>query len=364
MTDDELAILWLDYFDFMSYKKKQNILDLFLSPSDLLYAENIFDNSSKIREILNQDEFSIITSSLGRTFAEKLTEDLDKYNISFTTLYSSDYPAFLKHIDTPPFVLYYQGDKSLFNSNCLAIVGSRHVTSYGKMVTEKFTKGLVEAGFTIVSGLANGVDTIAHSVTLDNHGKTIAILANGLPDIYPPTNTMLAKRILENDGLIATETRPHKHPEAYMFPIRNRIISALCKGVLVTEAQEKSGVIHTKNYALEYGKDVFAVPGSIFNISSVGSNRMIANNQAKAVLDIEDVLREYNIEYRTVQQEMPLIEGSSESVILNILKNGEKSFQEICDLSKLNAKEINSVLTLLAIKGKVKKMAGNVYFLC
>ncbi len=363
MTDDELAIIWLDYFDFLGYKKKKMFLDLFLSPSDMLYSENIFDNASQIKTIISSEEYSLLIGLLGRTFAESLVEDMKDCGISFTTIYSSDYPQSLKDIDTPPFVIYYMGDKSLLSTQCLAIVGSRHITSYGKMVTEKFAKALSMAGFTIVSGLASGVDTIAHTVTLDVHGKTIAVLAGGLPDIYPPTNTSLAHRIVSEGGLILTEARPHRHLESFLFPIRNRIISALSKGILITEAQEKSGVIHTKNYALEYGKDVFAVPGSIFNTSSSGSNRMIVNGQAKAVIDVDDILSEYSLHYQPVQQRIEIKVDGDEGKIIEILKSGEKTFQEICDISGIDAKSLNSILTLMTIKGEVRKMAGNVFFL-
>jgi len=131
-------------------------------------------------------------------------------------------------------------------------VGSRHITNYGKIVTEKFAKELSLSGFTIVSGLAAGVDTVAHKTTINQLGKTIAVLAGGLDEIYPSSNTALAQDIVDSGGLLITETRPYKKADTYMFPIRNRIISALSKGILITEAQEKSGVIHTKNYAIEW----------------------------------------------------------------------------------------------------------------
>ena len=133
--------------------------------------------------------------------------------------------------------------------------------------------------------------------------------------------------------------------------------------MLITEAQEKSGVIYTKNYAIEYGKDVFAVPGSIFNICSKGTNRMIANMQAKPVLDVSDITREYNVEYKVVQQTIDIYDGNEEKII-KLLKDGEKTFQEICDNTHIDAKTLNSSLTMLVIKGKIKKLAGNVYFLC
>jgi len=241
-------------------------------------------------------------------------------------------------------------------------VGSRHITNYGKIVTEKFAKELSLSGFTIVSGLAAGVDTVAHKTTINQLGKTIAVLAGGLDEIYPSSNTALAQDIVDSGGLLITETRPYKKADTYMFPIRNRIISALSKGILITEAQEKSGVIHTKNYAIEYGRDVFAVPGNITSIASVGANKIIANGQAKAVTCVEDILEEYDMSFIPKQATFQNY-SMLDSLVIDCLKQGPKAFQELIDLTKLDAKTLNTLLTTLLIRGIIKKLAGNVYHL-
>ena len=147
-----------------------------------------------------------------------------------------------------------------------------------------------------------------------------------------------------------------------MFPIRNRIIAGLSRGVLITEAQEKSGVVHTKNYAIDYGKDVFSVPGSIFSVTSAGANRIIVNSQAKAVMDVEDILDEYKINLKKVKSKAENF-TMEESLIIEALKQGEKTFEELKEVTKFETKRLNSLLTTLLIRGLIKKLAGNVYYL-
>ncbi|NCB48624.1 MAG: DNA-protecting protein DprA [Clostridia bacterium] len=361
MNDDEMALLWLDYFDFVTYKKKEKLLEMVNFEKDLLSYNFLSLNKDRLKEFFSAEEIDILIKHSGKEFATKIEKDYLSMGILILTKISQNYPQNLLDIDTPPFVIYYKGDEKLLKSDCFGIVGTRHISSYGKAVTEKFTRGLADAGFTIVSGLASGVDTLAHSTTLMCKGKTIAVLAGGIDEIYPVSNTRLAEEIVKNGGLIISEVRPKKRPDSFMFPIRNRIISALSKGVLVTEAQEKSGVIHTKNYALDYGKDMFAVPGSIFNLTSVGANRMIVNGQAKAVLDVEDILCEYNITKKKKEESYNL--SIEESLVIELLKGGEKTFQEIVESLNMEVKKVNTLLTMLSIRGIIKKLAGNIYYL-
>lgn len=355
-------LLWLDSFDFLTYRKKEKFLELFEDIQQIFNINNLKDKKESLLKIITDDEYNILKNQLTEKCVIDLLKNLEDKGINYITYYSKEYPNTLKNIDTPPFVIYYKGDISLLNTDCFSIVGSRQITSYGKMATEKFTKDLVKADFTIVSGLASGVDTVAHTITLAEKGKTIAVLAGGLEEIYPATNTNLAEQIIKNKGLIITETRCGKKTDAYMFPIRNRIIAGLSKGILITEAKEKSGVIHTKNYALEYGKDVFAIPGSIFSLTSIGTNRMIVNGQAKAVITTDDILEEYGI---SLQKKAKAVYNYSleESIIINLLSSGEKTFQELAEQSKLAVKTLNSLLTTLSIRGIIKKLTGNIYYL-
>ena len=352
----------MDSFPFMTYHKKQKLFEVFKQPLDIFNKSYFSKKKQEVMTFLDDEQYKKIADNIDEKYYSKVLEKLENLKIKYITLFDDDYPELLRNIDTPPFVLYYKGDRELLNSLCIGVVGSRKITNYGVMVTEKFTKELIKYGFTIVSGLAYGVDTLAHTETLKNKGKTIAVLAGGLDKIYPKANSHLADDIVKGGGLLVSEMPPNTRLEAHMFPIRNRIIAGLSKAILVTEAQETSGVMHTKNYALDYGRDVFAVMGSIFSESSRGANKMITLGHAKGVSQIEDIIEEYNL--------APLIEkkeekdlSSPEQAIIDFLQGGEKSFQEIVDGTGLGVSTLNTLLTKMTIKGVVKKLAGNTYFL-
>ena len=206
---------------------------------------------------------------------------------------SGDYPKQLKEIYEPPLKLYILGNKDLLKQRGVAIVGSRKPTEYGKKVALQFAKELSENGINIISGLALGIDSYAHLGALQSRGpgKTIAILGSGLDEIYPKQNTELAKQIISSGGCIITEYPLKTKPQKLHFPQRNRIMSGLSKGVLVVEATEKSGSLITADFALEQGKEVFAIPGNIISNTSVGTNNLIKQG-AKLVTNYEEILEE------------------------------------------------------------------------
>ena len=203
------------------------------------------------------------------------------------------YPQQLKNIYNPPNKIYVLGNKEILKESGIAIVGARRATEYGKKVAFKFSKELSASGINIISGLAVGIDTYAHLGTLQQEciGKTIGVLGSGLDVIYPKQNINLAKEILKRGGCIISEYPLGTKPEKIHFPQRNRIISGLSKGVLVVEASEKSGSLITADFALEQGKDVFAIPGDIWKLTSIGTNSLIKQG-AKLVNDYVDILEE------------------------------------------------------------------------
>lgn len=206
---------------------------------------------------------------------------------------SKEYPEQLREIYDAPLKLYALGNKEILKQTGIAIVGSRNATEYGKKVALQFAKDLSKNGINIISGLALGIDTCAHLGTLnsDSVGKTIAVLGGGLDEIYPKQNVELAKQIIKNRGCIISEYPLETKPEKLHFPQRNRIISGLSKGVLIVEASEKSGSLITADFALEQGREVFAVPGNISSFTSVGTNNLIKQG-AKLVASYEDILIE------------------------------------------------------------------------
>lgn len=206
---------------------------------------------------------------------------------------SEEYPEQLREIYDAPLKLYVLGNKEILKQSGIAIVGSRNATEYGKKVALQFSKDLSRKGINIISGLALGIDTSAHLGTLNSNsiGKTIAVLGGGLDEIYPKQNVELAKQIIKNGGCIISEYPLETKPEKLHFPQRNRIISGLSKGVLIVEASEKSGSLITADFALEQGRDVFAVPGNISSSTSFGTNNLIKQG-AKLVTSYEDILIE------------------------------------------------------------------------
>lgn len=208
---------------------------------------------------------------------------------------SEDYPEQLRNIYDPPLKLFVIGNKKILKQKNVAIVGTRNATEYGKKVALQLAKDLSKNGINIISGLALGIDTYAHIGALEkNKGKTIAILGSGIDELYPKQNIELAKKIIYSDGCIVTEYPLGTKPEKLNFPKRNRIISGLSEGVLVVEAKDKSGSLITADFALEQGREVWAVPGNIFDSTSIGTNNLIKQG-AKLISDYTDILETINM---------------------------------------------------------------------
>ncbi len=217
---------------------------------------------------------------------------MEQNNIDIISIEEKDYPKLLRNIYNPPISIYIRGNKEILNKPTLAIVGCRQATNYGKYVAQNFSYNLSKSGFIIESGLARGIDKYAHQGTIMAKGKTIAVLGNGIDTIYPKENINLARQILALDGAIISEYPLGATPEKMNFPMRNRIISGMSNGVLVVEAKEKSGTLITTDFALEQGRDVFAIPGNINSENSVGTNELIKQG-AKLVTKWEEIVEEY-----------------------------------------------------------------------
>lgn len=359
-NSNEKALIFLSMFE-LTYKKEQEILSLFNEPKDLIL--NFFTRKKEIETLFERgstDFISKIEKALQDKVLDSFIRNLTEKEIVVLTPYSKNYPENLKNIEQPPFTLFCKGDVSLLNSEGIAVVGTRSPTSYGKIITEKFCKGLVENDFTIISGLAYGVDSISHQTALQNNGKTIAVLGGGFNNIYPSANENLAKRIVEK-GLLISEYNPSFKPTIYSFPFRNRIIAALSKGVLITEAGEKSGSLHTKEFALEMGKEIFAVPGNITSSMSKGTNRLIRTAQGACVLSYEDIVCVFHQKVITSSKSEYKQVGIEEGLILNILEKEEKSFEELQTEIGLQTSKLNSMLIMMQIKGLIKQTPGNSY---
>jgi len=286
----------------------------------------------------------------------------EREGVSIVTCEDPGYPERLRRIYDPPPLLYIKG--SLEGTDIpVAVVGSRNASPYGRYVTERLCRELAQRGVTIVSGLARGIDTCAHRGALSARGRTIAVMGCGIDVIYPPENELLAERILDAGGAVVSEYVPGAEPSKGNFPQRNRIISGLCAGVLLVEGAENSGAMITVNLATEQGRDVFAVPGSIYSPLSAAPNRLIQLG-APPALSGWDILEHYRWASRPAKPApgAPLPElDEEESTLVTALREQELSFDELCSLGKFPAAKLNSLLTMLVLRGIIVKAPGGLY---
>jgi DNA processing protein len=292
---------------------------------------------------------------------EKLFLELAKEKIEILTINDEAYPTQLKEIASAPPVLYIRGDKNILNNKSIAIVGSRKFTEYGRRVTENLTRDLARAGLTIVSGLALGIDGIAHRAALDADGITAAVLGTGIDDatIYPREHFNLAKRIIENGGALITEQPPKTPSLKQNFPARNRIMAGLALGTLVIEAAESSGSLITANFALEQNREVFAVPGDIFSPQSAGSNLLIKKG-AKLVNSAADILEEFSLSRSQPELPLKIFEPRSneEKTIWKFLSNEPLHIDKISKMTRLDTATVAAILATLEIEDAVKNIGG------
>jgi len=290
-------------------------------------------------------------------------ERLDKAGIKVYTFQDDDYPARLREIFDYPPIIYLKGELSLQDEWCIAVVGTRRATVYGKQVTQEIVENLARNKITVVSGLARGIDTIAHRAALEAEGRTVAICACGLDSVYPPENAALARSIVENGALISEYPLGAK-PRADNFPRRNRIMSGMSLGVLVIEADEISGAVITAHMALEQNREVFAVPGSILSPMSRGTNTLIQEG-AKLVRNCTDILEELNLTANIQQLEMKEMVPTTETedLLLKQLSSEPVHVDAVCRSSGLPVATVSSNLAIMELKGLVKQVSTMNYVL-
>jgi len=291
-------------------------------------------------------------------------ERLERYQVMALNSEDPRYPQRLREIYDYPPILYLRGNSLTQDEPCLAVVGTRRPTVYGRQVAEEMVRDLAQCKVTIVSGLARGIDSIAHRSTLDVQGKTVAVLASGLDNIYPPENTKLARAIMEQ-GTLISEYPLGIRPKPEHFPMRNRIMSGLSLGVLVIEAGEKSGALITAMQALEQNREVFAIPGSILSATSRGTNELIQQG-AKLVCNFNDILEELNLAAAAPQQlsiKEFIASNENENIILKQLSAEPMHVDEVCRRSGLSMAEVGSTLSMLELKGAARQIGNMNYTL-
>lgn len=294
---------------------------------------------------------------------ETYAEAIKKNGIKWVSVFDGDYPNLLKQIYDPPTILYYQGEFPSQEVGSVGVVGTRKMTGYGKVATEQFTQGLINAGLTIVSGLARGIDSQAHLTAVEGKGKTIAVLGGGLNRIFPPENRGLANKIASGFGAVVSEFPPNYPALAGNFPARNRIISGLSLAILVVEAAQGSGSLITARLALEQGREVFAIPGPVTSALSKGPIDLIKQG-AVAVFSPDEILEELGInrlqdtDYR-VQNKREISE--EERQVLAVLENENRHIDEIGRQLHFASPKISALLLKMEISGLVSSIGAGIY---
>jgi len=312
------------------------------------------------------DEASVRSISRHKTrySPEHYLEILERERVSLISFLDNEYPPQLKETPDHPAILFCRGDLSLLHARqTLGVVGTRKMSQYGKDAVATIIPSLATAGVTIISGMAMGIDGLVHQTTLDAGGKTIAVLASGVNNdsLYPKINYHLGQQIIAR-GLMISEFPPGTQPRDYFFPLRNRIIAGLSRGVLIIEAPEKSGTLLTANYALEYNRDVFAVPNPITSPNAAAPNGLIKKG-AQAVERAEDVFQTWglDVETRGTLSSGAPPETSEEQLLYSLLSSEPLHIDEITRQSNLDASKISVIVTLMEMKGLIKRMEGGYY---
>jgi DNA processing protein len=292
---------------------------------------------------------------------DQLWEKIEAQRITVLTWEDESYPVRLKEIDQPPPVLYIRGEYLPDDLFAVAIVGTRRITSYGRQITEEIASFLAANGITVISGLARGVDAVAHQAALKTGGRTIAVLGSGVDKIYPPEHRSLAEQMLER-GAIVSDYAPGTPPDASNFPPRNRIISGLSLAVVVVEAGETSGALITAEFAAEQGREVFAVPGSILAPQSKGTNKLIQRG-ALPLLSASDLMQALDLtrvgEQKAARKILPADE--TEARLLDVVGNEPLHVDEIRNQSGLPIEKVSAALALMELKGMVRQVGGMNY---
>lgn len=280
-------------------------------------------------------------------------------DIKCVTIIEEGYPPYLREIKDPPEILYYIGDLSLAYDLCISVVGTRKPTSYGRWAAGAMGKTLAEARVVTVSGLADGVDTLAHKGAMKGQGKTIAVLGNG-PDICFPAKNMEIMKEIAKGGLILSEYAPGVHGSRFTFPARNRIISGLSIATVIVEAGLSSGSLITAERAAEQGREVYAIPGNINNIYSIGTNKLILDG-ARPLIVLENLLDDLGIS-KTLTDSRKEALSEVESKVFNYIESGgETTVDQLSESLKIGAGSINGIVTVLEMKGMVYTSMGKIF---
>lgn len=355
---DTRVLVALARVEKLSPRRRELLLEQATLPSGLLSAEMKPALSAALGDALT-DFYRFVDE------ADAFFDGASEKGIGWVTRLDDEYSDLLRETDGCPPVLFTKGNAGLLNSFALAIVGTRRPTRYGAKIADEFAREFAAAGVTVVSGFARGIDTAAHRAAVESGAPTIAVFGCGVDVCYPAENRELYDAVLREGGLFVSEYPPGTHPMPFRFPERNRIISGLCRGVLLPEAAEKSGSLITANTAVEQGRDLFVVPGNIYSPESKGTNALLRTMPHALTLSPEDVLDHYRIDAPSSGDGAEAVQfGMTETLVLGCLHEGEKHFEELLAETGLSASELSTVLVNLELAGALEQTGGNHYALC
>lgn len=349
-----LSLIWLNLIFNNNYSTIINLLNFLDLKSNIMELPitnwKQYELSSEILEKISSQKF--------KDMANNILGFCNKNNIKIVNIFDEIYPKNLIQIQNPPTLLYYRGQLLPEDECSISVVGSRSCTQYGILATEKIVSDLSKNNVTIISGMARGIDAIAHYAALNSNYRTIAVLGSGVNVIYPQCNKELYYKIV-NNGAIISEFLPNTKPYSWNFPTRNRLISGMSFGTLVVEATIKSGTMITANWAGDQGKNVYAIPGNIFSEQSKGTNKLISEG-AKIVNTATDILEDLHtiIKYELNSIKSPKL-NKEEKLVFELISHTPISIYEISARSSLPIAKLNPILTILEINGYIKKLAGD-----
>ncbi|MBO5215093.1 MAG: DNA-processing protein DprA [Clostridia bacterium] len=322
-------------------------------------------NSTLIKDSVGEKAYAELLRYHDEDYIETQLDKLRSSDIFVVTVLNPIFPQTLLQPEVDaPLVMYYRGDINAIADTCVAVVGTRACTAYGKDMAKDIASDLAVGGVTVVSGLATGIDTYAHTGAMDAGGKTIAVMGSGFNHITPVDNVKLCDKIIQNGGLVLTEYKPDMNATKFTFPARNRIISGLSRGVVVVEAGEKSGALITAKYALEQNREVFALPGNVTSSRSKGCNDLLYEG-ANFIRNGRDVLERLNVvppkKANKEQENCEIIVDKDQKKLYILLEEGTKTYDELVVESGMSPAKLSEALLMLELEGAIVRTSANTF---
>jgi len=352
-TESQRYWIWLASVHGLGARRFEALIAQF-GPAQRVWEEL----SPQMGAITGPGVYAELRKARSPEYLDQLFEDMDRCECAAITQDDPGYPALLRTIDDAPPVLFVRGNTSLIEGDAVAIVGARNCTAYGTRMARKIARELSMAGVTVVSGLARGIDSVAHRGAIDAEARTVAVLGSGVDVIYPNEHRMLADEIIARGGSVVSELKPGTPPRGQHFPARNRIISGMCDGLLLIEAAKRSGTMTTVSFALDQGREVFALPGQADSPLSASTHALIRDG-ARLVTSARELMLDMGWADEMAEEEalLPALSRAARDVYMQLL-GGQTDVDALIEALGVSAKEMNSLLTIMELQGIIRRLPG------